>query len=160
MNKYAPHVYIIPEDDRNRQMAEGFTNHDQVLDRRIQVMPPAGGWSNVRRTFEEEYVQTLRKYPLAHVVMLIDFDGHFDERRKDFDMVIPADVRDRVFVIGSSKNPESLKKAMSISFEAMGRQLAEDCHAGTLQCWNHEQLVHNNSERERLVRIVKPFLFP
>ena len=44
MNKYAPHVYIIPEDDRDRQIAEGFVNHHEVDDRRIQVMPPAGGW--------------------------------------------------------------------------------------------------------------------
>ena len=39
-------------------------------------MPLAGGWRNVLKTFQDEYIQKLRDYPQAHVVMLIDFDGH------------------------------------------------------------------------------------
>ncbi len=49
-------------------------------------MPPAGGWNDVLKTFQKEYTQKLRAYPKAHVVMLIDFDGHFDERRADFEV--------------------------------------------------------------------------
>ena len=58
MNKYAPHVYVIPEDDRDRQIAGGFVGHHQVKDPRIKVMPIAGGWPNVLKTFQEEYIRT------------------------------------------------------------------------------------------------------
>src|SRR5947209_18812124 len=127
MNKYAPHVYVIPEDDRDRQIADGFVLHHQVKDTRIQVVPPAGGWSKVLKTFRDEYIQKIREYPHAHVVMLIDFDGRIDERRAEFEQAIPDDLKVRVFVVGSKDNPETLKKALKISFEEIGKSLANDC---------------------------------
>lgn len=159
MNKYAPHVYIIPEDDRDRQIAEGFVNHHEVDDRRIHVMPLAGGWGHVLKIFQDEYIQTLRNYLQAHVVMLIDFDGKIDERRAEFEGAIPADLRARVFVVGSKHEPETLKKALKIGFEDIGKSLAADCGANSAEHWNHEQLQHNDAERQRLVQTVKPFLF-
>jgi hypothetical protein len=56
VNKNAPHVYVIPEDDADRQLADGFVLHHGVDARRIQVMPPAGGWREVQRTFQDEYI--------------------------------------------------------------------------------------------------------
>jgi hypothetical protein len=159
MNKYASHVYVIPEDDADRQLAGGFVNHHKVDDRRIQVMPLAGGWRNVLTTFLDEYIHTLRNYPQAHVVMVIDFDGHTDERRAEFEQAIPGDLKARVFVVGSKDKPETLKKALKISFEEIGKYLADDCDTGTWKYWAHEQLQHNDAERQRLVQIVKPFLF-
>jgi hypothetical protein len=67
--------------------------------------------------------------------------------------------RDRVFVVGSKHEPETLKRALKIGFEAIGKSLANDCDTGTAECWDHEQLQHNDAERRRLVQIVKPFLF-
>ena len=131
MNKYAPHVYVIPEDDRDRQIADGFVLHHQVKDTRIQVVPPAGGWSKVLKTFRDEYIQKIREYPHAHVVMLIDFDGRIDERRAEFEQAIPDDLKVRVFVVGSKDNPEALKKALEIGFEEIGKTLANDCDKGT-----------------------------
>ena len=65
-----------------------------------------------------------------------------------------------MFVIGSSDEPETLKKAMKmIGYEAIGRCLADECAAGTTKSWDHEQLRHNEAERQRLVQTVKPFLF-
>ncbi len=159
MNKYAPHVYIIPEDDRDRQIAHGFVNHDKVDDRRIRVMPLARGWRHVLETFQDEYIQTLRNYLQAHVVMLIDFDGRIDERRADFEKAIPEDLKARVFVIGPKHEPETLKKALKIGFEEIGKSLAADCGDNSAEHWNHEQLQHNDAERQRLVQTVKPFLF-
>ena len=95
MNKYRSHVYVIPEDDPNRQIAEGFVDHHEVNHTRVKVMPVAGGWPNVLKTFQEEYIQTLRNYQSAHAVMLIDFDGQFDERRDRFQEEIPGDIGDR-----------------------------------------------------------------
>ncbi len=159
MNRYAPHVYIIPEDGRDGQIAEGFVQHHQVQHSRIQVMPSARGWPNVLKTFRDEYIPRLRDYPHAHVVMLIDFDDQVDQRKADFDQEIPADVKTRVFVIGSKDEPETLKKALKIGFEEIGKSLANDCDAGTAEHWDHEQLQHNEGERQRLVQAVRPFLF-
>ena len=159
MNKYTPHVYVLPEDDRDRQIANGFVGHHEVDDRRIQVMPLAGGWSNVLTTFRDEYIPKLRDYPHAHVVMLIDFDGHVNERRGGFEQAIPDDLMARVFVVGSKHNPETLKKALKISFEEIGESLANDCDTGTAERWDQEELQHNDAERQRLVQTVKPFLF-
>jgi hypothetical protein len=159
MNRYVPHVYVIPEDDRDRQIAEGFVLHHEVDARRIQVMPPARGWRNVLNTFQDEYIQPLRNYPQAHVVMLIDFDGQIDARRAQFEQAIPDDVKVRVFVVGSKNDPETLKRAPTVNFEEIGKSLANDCATGTAEHWDHEQLHHNDAERQRLVQAVKPFLF-
>ena len=159
MNKYAPHVYVIPEDDGNRQIANGFVLHHQVKDRRIQVVPPAGGWSKVLKTFQDEYIQELSDYPNAHVVMLIDFDDQVQNRKANFEREIPEEFKTRVFVVGSKHNPETLKKALKISFEQIGKSLANDCDAGTAEHWGHEQLQHNDAELQRLAQTVKPFLF-
>ena len=64
-----------------------------------------------------------------------------------------------MFVVGSKDKPETLKKALNISFEEIGKSLADDCDAGTTELWGHEQLQHNDAERQRLVQTVKPFLF-
>jgi hypothetical protein len=103
VNVYVKHVIVLPEDRANEEMANGFVNHYQVQDARIQVVPPAGGWPNVLKVFEDEYVRRLRAYEAEHLVMLIDFDEKFEVQKKRFDETVPADVKDRVFVIGSSE---------------------------------------------------------
>ena len=45
VNKAKPHLYVIPEDDADRQIAKGFVLHGRVDERRVQVVEPAGGWS-------------------------------------------------------------------------------------------------------------------
>jgi hypothetical protein len=159
MNKYAPHVYVIPEDDANRQLADGFVLHHQVKDLRIQVVPPAGGWPKVREIFQEEYVSKLRGYPQAHVVMLIDFDDEVEQRRAAFEAAVPEELKGRVFVIGTKVTPETLSQVLGRSFEKIGADLADECAADTVQLWEHEQLRHNESDRHRMVQIVRPFLF-
>lgn len=159
MNKHQPHVYVIPEDDSDRQIANGFVLHNQVDGRRIQVVPPPGGWLKVLETFRNEYIPRLRQYNGAHVVLLIDFD-HQVERRKDrFKTAIHDEFKARVFLIGSQDEPETLRNALNASFEEIGKSLAEDCSTGNSVTWDHEQLRHNEEERQRLVQIVKPFLF-
>ena len=159
MNKYMEHLYVIPEDEADRQIANGFVLHHQVRDARIQVMPPAGGWPNVLKTFQEEYIAILRNYPKAHVLMLIDFDDQGQNRTDIFEAAIPSELKRRAFLLGSKLNPEALRRALKTPFEKIGMTLAEDCDAGTEEIWEHEQLRHNAPERERLVQIVRPFLF-
>ncbi len=33
VNKYLPHVYLIPEDDADRQIADGFTQYTRVANK-------------------------------------------------------------------------------------------------------------------------------
>ncbi len=43
VNKYLPHVFVLPEDDANRQLASGF--HLQVpWDRQRQMQVLSSGW--------------------------------------------------------------------------------------------------------------------
>lgn len=160
MNKYALHLIVIPEDRADEQLANGFEQHDKVKSDRIRAMPGVGGWQNVLKVFKDEYVQYLHAYPKGHVVMLIDFDGHYAHRRVEFENAIPDDLKRRTFVVGSKETPEKLKKEMANkSFERIGVSLAEDCHVGTETVWSHEHLIHNDPDRQRLLQNVKSFLF-
>jgi hypothetical protein len=150
MNRYVPHVYVLPEDDCDRQLANGFVGHDQVKTPRIQVMPPVGGWREVLKEFQTEYVRRLREDPQGHVVLLVDFDGDYQNRRATFAAAIPPDVTDRVFVVGASQTPEDLKTALNRSFEQIGRDLAQDCFASTQKVWGHAHLQHNFSTMRRI----------
>jgi len=113
----------------------------------------------VLKTFRDEYIPKLRDHPKTHVVMLIDFDNQVEKRKADFEEEIPAEFKTRVFVIGSKHKPETLKKEAKKSFEEIGKSLADDCDAGTAELWGHEQLSHNDADRQRLVETVMPFLF-
>lgn len=159
MNKYANHVYVIPEDRRDEEIANGFIGHHQVKVAPIQVMPPAGGWPSVLKTFQVEYIPKLQNNPFAHVVMVIDFDDQIDKRRAEFDQAIPDDLKARVFVIGSKDEPETLKKALKMKYEEIGNALAADCDANATGYWDHEQIQHNDAVRRRLIQTIKPFLF-
>ena len=44
VNKYLPHLLILPEDDANRELANGFVLNHAVNSRAVQILPPAGGW--------------------------------------------------------------------------------------------------------------------
>ncbi len=52
VNRYQAHVFVLPEDDANSQMANGF--HLQVEParlRRMRVLQVAGGWLKVLEQF-------------------------------------------------------------------------------------------------------------
>jgi hypothetical protein len=73
INKYKPHIYVLPEDDATRQIAVGF--YQQVPDQRlIQILPFAGGWSHVLESFLLEYQPTMQTYSHRYVILVIDFD--------------------------------------------------------------------------------------
>ena len=119
---------------------------------------PAGGWKKVLEVFLCEYLPLLRRYTDGHVVMLIDFDED-DDRLKKIEAEVPDDVKARVFVIGSKDEPETLKGELKMPLEKIGGALAQDCLAGDLGLWEHQQLSHNGPELKRLEQIVKPILF-
>ncbi|MBL8878027.1 MAG: hypothetical protein JNG88_02815 [Phycisphaerales bacterium] len=159
VNKYKPHVYVIPEDDANRQIANGFVGHVRVATRQAQVVEPAGGWTRVLDTFKKGYVPLLQQSEHMHVVMIVDFDGDAVGRRSEFESKVPEPLRSRVFVIGPRDTPESLAQALGLKLEGIGQALADECDGEQTDIWNHEQLRHNEADRLRLLQTVKGFLF-
>ena len=157
VNNYRPHLLVIPEDDANRQLANGF-----VLEvrhhRRVQVLVEAGSWSHVCDDLLTNHQLSMRKFPKRHVLLLLDFDNQTD-RRVGVEQRIPSELRDRVFVLGVRSEPEKLKQAKSSSFEEIGRCLAVECRDGLRELWKDELLRENFAELARLEASVRPFLF-
>jgi hypothetical protein len=105
-NRYKPHLLVLPEDDDNRQIVNGFLIEASVNQRSLQVLPLAGEWDNAFDSINEQYASQMRKYPECRIVLLIDFD-HDQERFEKNKNRIPVDLSDRVFVIGIlSKEPK------------------------------------------------------
>jgi hypothetical protein len=159
VNVYLPHVLILPEDEADLEIANGF--HQQIdwdRQRQMQVLNEAGGWMVALELFQAEHIHYLQKYPTRFMVLLIDFDAK-EGRWGYAQTYIPEHLKDRVFVIGSQKEPEDLKRAKLGSLEKIGAELAEDCRGGTDTTWGHEMLKHNADELARLRELIRPILF-
>jgi hypothetical protein len=157
VNKRVPHVLVLPEDDANRQLANGF-QLDPLLDtRRMQILEEAGGWREVLNRFKEDHVPEMDRYACRFMVLLIDFDGQ-EERLNTVRAEIPDQLRERVFVLGAWRDPEELRQNLG-SYETIGLAMAKDCRDNAEVTWAHNLLRHNASELERLRRHVRPILF-
>ena len=159
VNVYNPHVLVLPEDDANRQIANGFLLEPSIKHRNIQVLTPAGGWGKVLDSFVVDHVAGLRKWPERHLILLIDFDNHVEERHARFVSQFPEDVRDRIFLLGTQSEPEPLRKQCGDSLENIGKALAVECFRDETHLWAHKLLKHNAEERKRLNAKVKTILF-
>ena len=78
VNKYLPHILVLPEDKADSDIANGFLLHPQLNDRSIQILSPAGGWKAVVDKFEKSYVTTMLQHLNRYMVLLIDFDEKED----------------------------------------------------------------------------------
>jgi len=157
-NKFKPHVHVLPEDDANRQIAVGFHNHLALKQpRNLEILPPASGWARARDKLRDVHVPEMRKYPERNLVLLIDFDATAG-RRAHMMAVVPADLQDRVFVLGVFSEPEKLKQALG-SFEKIGGLLADECATGAVGAWGHLLLAHNAAESTRLMARTRQILF-
>jgi hypothetical protein len=158
VNKYLPHILVLPEDEADSDIANGFLLHPQLNVRSIQVLPYVGGWKVVVEKFTANFIPTMRQYPNRWFVLLIDFDR--EESRLDYiKQQIPNDVKNRVFVLGALSNPEELRSSLGKSLEAIGESLSANCSDNTDGLWGHDLLKHNKTELERMISSVKPFLF-
>ncbi len=156
-NKFLPHVAVLPEDDPNRQLANGFALD---LGRQIEILPVAGGWGNVLDSFRSEHVPYMDARPGRFMILLIDFDRQEDRLDKAL-AVIPSHLEDRVFVLGVWSEPEELKADLGRpGYESIGEAMAKDCREGTDAIWSHDLLRHNAREVGRLRQHVRPILFP
>jgi hypothetical protein len=159
VNKYRPHVYVLPEDDANRQLANGFVLHPEIPPRTIQVLEEVGGWMVVLSRFLADHVAGMERHTDRFMILLIDFDAH-RERLKEAKARIPELLADRVFFLGAWGEPEALKTALSATYEEIGIRMAQDCLEGSENTWGHPLLQHNAVELDRLRMRVRPILFP
>jgi hypothetical protein len=158
VNKYLPHVLVLPEDDANRQLANGFLLDQYLSTWKIQVLEEVGGWVQVLERFLSDHVVAMDRYPGRFMVLLIDFDGR-QERLQDAREKIPERLTDRVFILGALSEPEALKANLG-SYETIGLAMARDCREETTTTWGHVLLRHNANELDRLREHVRPILFP
>ena len=160
VNKFKPHVWVLPEDDANRQLANGFALHSELDPTAIHLCPAAGGWLKAAGAVAAEHADGMRKYPLRHLVLLIDLDGQGDAREQLVRAVFPQDLVDRIYLLSARDDPEALRSSQRQSFERLGELLAKDCALDQPGLWDDEHLRHNKPELSRLIADVKPFLFP
>ena len=149
VNKYVPHLYVIPEDDANRQMAVGFEKDYRIRARAIQILRPAGGWKKALDWLSDEYYRVLDEKANSRVLVLIDCDQDVYRIAGALDSV-PEHLKDRVFILGAMSEPEKLKQELNLTFEKIGEEIANACFDDGVTVWNHDQLKHNASEVERL----------
>ena len=159
-NKYRPHVHVLPEDDANRQLANGFILHAAVAPRSVHVLPPAGGWTAVRDSFLREHNAEMQRFPDRLMVLLVDFDGHGVQRVHDVMSEVDRAIVDRVFVLGAPDEPEQLRSQLKEKYESIGKRLAQECADGTNKLWTHALLAHNAPEVARMLGQVRPLVFP
>jgi len=166
INRYKPHVIILPEDKADEEIANGFMVSPNINYRAIQVDKPAGGWLTVVEKFKTELVPEMQKYTACITVMLIDFDCYdgrsYEDRLRQVTLAIPDDLKDRVFVLGVLTEPEDLRDAREKerkTFEIIGETLAVGCPDNKSELWKHELLMHNEDEINRILLSVRSFLF-
>jgi hypothetical protein len=152
-------VLVLPEDEANRQIANGFILHPDIKGRAIQVLPPAGGWSKAVEDFVEVHADELQRFDQRRFVIVIDFDEQYEQRFECIKRQVPQELDNRVFILGVLSNPENLRNDIDGKFEAIGRALSEDCVDDSREMWDHALLIHNTNELERMIMDIKPFLF-
>lgn len=159
VNRDRPHVLVLPEDDANRQLANGFLGEvDLTRNRQMQVLPVARGWTRVLERFKLDHVVKMANNPNRFMVLLIDFDER-PERLGAVQAEIPIELADRVFVLGAKDTPETLKRELDVSCENIGSRLAQECRDDTDATWGHPLLRHNAAELDRLRARVRQILF-
>ncbi len=159
VNKHRPHIFVLPEDDANHALANGFRLNPNLSQRSIQVLPSAGGWIKVQSQFQTEHIFPMERNQNRHTVLLLDFD-EMANRREEVAKVVPPHLSERVFILGVWSEPEDLKKAGLGTLESVGSKLALECQNETRVTWEHELLRHNNIELVRMASKLKQILFP
>ena len=151
-NKYKPHLFILPEDDANREFANGFLLADRVLQRNIQILKPAGGWLKAVNSINE---CGLSQYLERRLLLLIDFDGDAANRLTQIKAGLNQNIADRVYVVGTASEPEQLRKGIGKSLEEIGLEAAKQCAEEKDDFWKHELLRNNAAELSRLSQHVR-----
>ena len=157
VNTYQPHIYVLSEDQANRNILTGFLLSVPKNTRQIQALPFKRGKFDVLGDFRQVYESKLRNYEYSFAVLLLDFDNNAQFGQQILERIDEA-VRDRVFVLGAIDEPERLRSELG-NFETIGGKLAADCIDQTAHTWGHAQLKHNLIEIKRMPAAMRAILF-
>lgn len=161
-NKYRQHLDILCEDMINKEVVQGII---EVLDyssqSRIQFLDIARGWSKCFSRLEHSIADELNLYEGKHLLIVMDFDNDIIGRRTQLKDILDKNptLANRVFLIGSSSEPEMLKANLNLTGhnDDVGRSLLQDCTEGNT-LWNSKDLNHNLDELIRLKQYTKNFI--
>ncbi|OOF45076.1 hypothetical protein [Rodentibacter trehalosifermentans] len=162
-NKYRKHLFILCEDDINKEISKGITEQlDLNPTNIIHYEKIARGWEKCFSLLEHKYIPELLDIPERYLLIVMDFDGQFDERMNKFKLILDnsSELSERVFLVGAAAEPETLKANLKLSGhnDDVGRQLFDDCNAESSQYWCSSELVHNKDEIERLKKTTSSFI--
>lgn len=157
MNKFKPHLFIVPEDDADRQIAVGFQMHLEAKGE-MQIVDVARGWLKVVGVIKDEYVPLLKNNLNSHVLGIIDCDKDADRIAGQLEN-FPEDIRNRIFLLGVNENPQEFKRSAKMHFAEIGEKLADECYKDELDLWNHEMLSYSSSEALRAKDVLRELVF-
>jgi len=152
LNRYRPHLVVLPEDDAYRQLMNGVKLAPSVNALCIEVHKPLRGWEKVLGAMTD-WAPSLDRFPEMHLLLLIDFDNDFTTRYQRFvEQSRQIGCFDRTFLLGiDHREAEDLKRAQRNSFESLGKSLVEGCPDRTSPLWNEAHLGCNRPEIERML---------
>jgi hypothetical protein len=156
-NKYQPHVFLIPEDDANREVALALLLELDIDPAKYKLFLAARGWPHVVESFLRDHVNGMNRFQQRYLIMLIDMDNH-PERLENIRAQIPVDLEERVFILGTLSEPEDLKPDLGSSFDDVGVMLGRDIRDSTGRAWGHALLQINQPELDRLKTHLCPLI--
>jgi phosphoribosylformimino-5-aminoimidazole carboxamide ribonucleotide (ProFAR) isomerase len=149
VNKYKPHIILVPEDKATHRIATSFTTEMIATDPRWHVIEYQDGWPNVFAYLKQQ-VPTQQAKSHRIVIAIIDFDGQAEQRRADLFGQIPESLHERVFLFGCRDEAEDLRRVHSKSLSEIGILMNKACLQGDFTHWENEQLAVNGHELIRL----------
>jgi len=164
VNKFQPHLLILPEDQAVKDVAIGAVESIRVkAAANLSIEKLLDGWRKLEDRLPE-YDHYLGKHPEARLLAIIDLDG--DRNRPDEVRTwINVSFADRIFLLSSFHEPEALQRALhqdlklTGSLEMIGGTLVDDCPDDQSEAWAHSHLEHNKPELERFMASCRPILF-
>jgi hypothetical protein len=167
VNNYQPHIIVVAEDDANRDIAHGFIrsssipsfNYGKITVLSKKIIGNKAGWQKIIDWFVDNKLQEMKKFKERIIIFLIDFDKKAQgtqDRLAYFKTKIPEDLQERMFLLGSLKEAEDLKRELGAN---LGENLAKDCKEKTRIYWEHPLLKHNLPELNRMHDIIYPIIF-
>lgn len=146
--KYGWVLRIIPEDDRYRQIANGFIRSlPETLQKYFEVAPIAGGWTKALAAIDD---QGMDRFKERHLLVLIDFDGEGDVRQRAVDKALSG--KERTFCLGPKDEAEDLEYSLNGNVHGAtkfqcGRKFASVDFVCPDTLWRDEQLDTENNRK-------------
>ena len=145
-NRERWHLFIKPEDDANRQLANGFVESLSFLAQtKVQIDRPAGGYL---KALEFVADAQLERFPERRLLILIDFDKSADIRKRIVERY--SSVNNRIFVLGAKPEAEDLRRELKCHLCECGAKIADSCEDSGCAIWAIDSLRHNEKSLSRL----------